>query len=126
MSAHNGLAVLLAELSAMPPASQRAILNALSPEERDALAARGEPARVSPLPGAHSDLSPWLIARIDAVRDPASLDLAASRMTAASRQLLLRSAEAILATAPASAKPSVPGKSLFDTFGGKFTARAGR
>lgn len=128
MSVRDGLAALLDDLAGLPPRTQREILQALSPEERAALASHAGPTHepaVATSPIVRGAFSPWLAARIDAVRDPESLDLAATRMTAATRQALLRSADTASGT-PSTPGAAVPGKSLFDAFRGTLATCMGR
>lgn len=126
MAERDGFAVLLDELAAMPAHSRRAILRALSPEERGLLEARTE---TGPEQGdfPRSDLSafsPWLAVRIEEVRTDRGRDLTTSRMTAAARHALLRGLEGGGSTAePVKA---MPGKSLLDSFRGMVAAPMGR
>lgn len=126
MPGHDGLAALLDALAAMPASSRRAILGALSLEERDALAVRpaAAPDARPGAPTGPSPFSPWLASRIDALRDDPP-GLTDAPVTAASRQALFRSLGGAGAATRATATPA-PGRSLFDSFGGRLAARMGR
>ncbi|MFA6125559.1 MAG: hypothetical protein WCS75_10525 [Sphingomonas sp.] len=126
MAEREGFALLLEDLAAMPAHSRRAILGALSPEERGLLATWTEtvPAQRELQQSDLSEFSPWLAARIDSVRAERAPNLIASGITASARQALLRGLEGGEST-PAAGK-NRPGKSLLDSFRGKLAAPMGR
>jgi len=98
----------LAELRAMPPGTRRAILRALSREERAtviALLGEGPRAPATQPATAIDGHSPWLAALI------AQTDGAGERLTPTVRQYLARSV-----TPPAA--PRATGRSLLDAVGG--------
>lgn len=123
MPRHDRLATVLDELATLPAASRRAILRGLSPQERTALAAHpGARPRIPGPDPSPSPFSPWLLARIDAIRAGDMLDPAAARMTSAARQAVLHCADAVVPTSHAAVPKGASGKSLFDTI----TTRIGR
>ena len=114
------LAALVTELEAMAPGARRSILRSLSADERALLVARLDAAAVGTDAPAEERFSPWLAAAVHAARS----DAADTRMTSASRQALMRSADAIMGVVPTrTATTPGGGRSLFDTVNGLLSPR---
>lgn len=126
MPVSDSLAVLAGELQAMPPRARRAILRALTGVERQALETYLEEGPVADARPVETSggFSPWLSARIGVARGEAGAGPSADRMTQATRQVLLRSVDAINGTARSPAKgPDNSGRSLFDAVNGMLSPR---
>lgn len=124
MPVSDTLASLAQELEAMPPRARRAILRSLTSAEREMLATRAQDGAVSPHESATDAdrFSPWLALLVQQARTGMEGQEAA-RMTAASRQLLVRSADAISGSAQPPGTHQLPGRSLFDAMGGFLSQR---
>jgi hypothetical protein len=126
----DALADLATELRAMPARHRHDILKSLSPAERSRMTAllnRPAPAPAPPAlpqPAKTDGLSPWLKARvIEARMGPEHAG--SCQLTAATRQLLLRSVESLGETAAPPVPPAreSAGRSLVGAIGGKFLRR---
>jgi hypothetical protein len=125
----DSLANVLDDLQAMTPRDRRAVLRSLTPAERDMLGATLDqaPAPEDPLREGGQLFSPWLAACLHRARSDSSSDGATGRMTAASRQALIRSAEAIEGSQrPEGNAATGTGRSLFDAVNGMLSPRKGR
>jgi len=125
MSASDSLESLIRDLQAMSPGTRRAILRLLTRAEREALAdyAGSGSAQLAEADGT-GRFSPWLTARIRQARTADSLD-PLDRMTAATREALLRGVDEIIGRERPREPRSSPGsgRSLFDAFGGFLSPR---
>lgn len=118
---------LFAELRGLSPRVRGEILDSLSPSERAQAAALIEEDRrasddLAPPPASSIAYSPWLAARLRDARDNGNAD---PNMTAATRRVLLQSAEALAADTRAGSPDGPPGdpeparsRSLLGVLGG--------
>ncbi|MFA6114583.1 MAG: hypothetical protein WC729_11340 [Sphingomonas sp.] len=114
---------LALELAAMAPRARAAILRSLSSVERQMLASGGDGSpRASESIGADR-FSPWLAMLIEQARaGPNGGE--AGRLTTATRQALLRSADGISGNdRPRGSGQGATGRSLFDAMGGFLSPR---